>query len=141
MEQHGIRAVAPIACIAVACVLLLTLPGCGGGGDGTPKAVTENFVHALVQHDANGSFRYLSDKFKNEYGITGITWSGLMMRDPIPQTATFTVTGENVQGDTATVTIAPTGGVPQNVNLIKEGGNWHVDYAMGQWYGLVPGLR
>lgn len=139
MKGRGKRTVAPLACIAVFCALLPAVTGCGGGGGGTPRAVTESFLNALVQHDAPGAFDYLSEKFKGEYGVTGITWNGLMTRNPIPGTATFTVTAENVQGDTATVTITPAGGAPQTVNLVKEGGNWRVDYTMGQWYGLAPG--
>ena len=33
----------------------------------------------------------------------------------------------------------PAGGVGQ-VKLVREGGRWPVDYELGQWYGLAPGM-
>jgi len=60
---------------------------------------------------------------------------------PIPKTATFSVKGENVQGNTATVNITPAGGTDHTVNLSNENGNWKVDWPLDEWYGLAPGTR
>ena len=83
----------------------------------------------------------MSLKSEGETGMTLTTWNGLMLKDPIPKTATFSVKGENVQGNTATVTITPADGTDHTVMLSNENGNWKVDWELGEWYGLVPGLQ
>ncbi|MHB8895098.1 MAG: hypothetical protein ACYC99_07985 [Candidatus Geothermincolia bacterium] len=124
----------------IAAVLALSVAGCGGGGTAnTPSGVAEAFLKGLVAHDAGGSYGYMSLKSEGETGMTLASWNGMMMRDPIPKTATFTVKGENVQGNTATVIITPTGGTDHVVKLSNENGNWKVDWQLDEWYGLAPG--
>ena len=126
----------------IAAVLALSFAGCGGGGTAnTPSGVAEAFLKGLIAHDAGGSYGYMSLKSEGETGMTLATWNGLMLKDPIPKTATFSVKGENVQGNTATVTITPAGGTDHTVMLSNENGNWKVDWELGEWYGLVPGLQ
>lgn len=128
-------------CAVIVGVLAVAPAGCGGGGtaDGSPSQVAESFVKALAAHDNPSSYALLSMKSKGEIGVTPMTWPGVMKVNPIPPGATFTVKGESIQGDTATVTIT-TGGADRTVNLVNEEGEWLVDYQAGQWYGLAPGF-
>lgn len=125
----------------IAIALALSIAGCGGGGTAanTPTGVADAFLKRLVQHDAEGSYGYMSLASLGETGMTLISWKGFMMRNTIPKTATFTVKGENVQGNTATVIITPTGGTDHTVKLSNKNGSWKVDWPLGDWYGLAPG--
>lgn len=121
--------------------LALALAGCGGGASAnTPSATAEAFLKGLIAHNAGASYGYMSLKSQGESGMTLASWNAVMMKNPIPKTSTFTVKGENVQGDTATVTITPSGGTDQVVRLSKENGTWKVDWQLGEWYGFVPGM-
>ena len=124
-----------LGCAALAVALVLMV-GCGGSGDGEPKTVAQEFLNALIAHDAPGSYALLSVKFQGEWGVTDIAWNGVIMNAPIPGTASYSVKGQNIQGDSASVTITPAGGADQQVKLVKEDGKWLIDYELGQWYGL-----
>lgn len=139
MGTSSIRPAAVLSCIAVACVLAVALAGCGGGGD-TPSAAAESFLNAMIAHDNPSSYGLFSVKSQGEMGVTAMTWPGVMMANPIPQSASFTITGESIEGDTATVTITTGGGAGGTVGLSKEDGRWLVDYQLGEWYGLAPGF-
>ncbi|MBU4193415.1 MAG: hypothetical protein KKE79_00775 [Actinobacteria bacterium] len=65
-----------------------------------------------------------------------MAWNGAMMRNPISETASYTVKGQDIQGDSATVTITPAGGADEQVKLVREEGKWLIDYELNQWYGL-----
>lgn len=139
--MRNARRGAVLTCIVATAGLVIALAGCGGGGvANTPSGVAEAFLKALIAHDAGASYGYMSLKSQGETGMTLMSWNGLMLQNPIPKTATFTVKGENVQGDTATVTVTPTGGADRVVNLSKENGSWKVDWQLGEWYGLASGL-
>jgi hypothetical protein len=126
--------------VLIATALALSVAGCGGGGTAnTPSAVAEAFLKGLVAHDAGGSYGYMSLKSEGETGMTLASWNGLIMKDPIPKTATFSVKGENVQGNTATVIVTPAGGTDHTVTLSNENGHWKVDWQLGEWYGLAQG--
>lgn len=137
------RKVLSIFIIAIA--LALSLAGCGGGGGGgsagTPSGAAEAFLKALIAHDAAGSYGLMSLASQGETGMTLQSWNGMMMMNPIPKTATFTVKGENIQGNTATVTVTPAGGSDHTVKLSNENGTWKVDWALGDYYGLAPGFQ
>jgi VCBS repeat-containing protein len=136
---NGKKAALSVCLIAVA--LALSAAGCGGGSTANrPTGVAQAFLKGLIAHDAGGSYGYMSLKSEGETGMTLASWNGLMLTDPIPKTATFTVKGENIQGNTATVTITPAGGTDHPVNLSNENGSWKVDWALGEWYGLAPAL-
>jgi len=127
-----------LGCAALAVTLVLIV-GCGGSGGGEPKTVAQEFVNALIAHDAPGSYALLSEKFQGEWGITAVAWNGAMMRNPIPGTASYSVKGQDIHGDSASVTITPAGGADEQVKLVKEDGKWLIDYELGQWYGLDSG--
>ena len=124
-----------LLCAALAATLVLMV-GCGDSGGGDPETVTREFLNALIAHDAPGSYALLSLKFQGEWGVTAITWNGAMMKNPIPETASYSVKGQDIQGDSASVTITPAGGADEQVKLVKEDGEWLIDYELGQWYGL-----
>lgn len=119
--------------------IVACFPGCAGGGGGTPSEVAGEFLDALIAHDAAGSFELLSEKFKGEWGITSMSWNGVMAKNPIPETAAYEITGEEVKGESAEVTIKPGQMSEQVVNLINENGDWRIDYELGEYYGLAPG--
>jgi hypothetical protein len=128
------------AAILLVALSLLALAGCGGGASAnTPSSVAEAFLKGLIAHDAGGSYAFMSLKSEGETGMTLASWNGMMIQDPIPKTTTFAVKTENIQGNTATVTITAPGGVDHVVNLSNENGNWKVDWQLGEWYGLAPG--
>ena len=131
--------VTALACAALAVLLVLGALGCGGSGGGDPKVVAQDFLNALIAHDASGSYTLLSMKFKGEWGITPMSWNGVMMRNRVPEAATYTINGQDTQGDSATVTITPDGGADEQVKLVSEDGKWLIDYELNQWYGLAPG--
>jgi len=139
MDGGSFRAVRAVFCLVSACVLLVAAAGCGGGGD-SPSAAAESFLNALIARDNPSSFALLSMKAQGEMGVTPMTWPGVMMANPIPSNASFTVTGETMEGDTATVSISTGGGTGGTVRLSREGGRWLVDYELGEWYGLAPGF-
>ena len=140
MRRVELMKTLPLICLVIAAVLMLGAVGCGGSGDEDPKAVAEKFLKALIVHDAGGSYPLLSEKFTGEWGITPMAWNGVMTRNPIPESASFIVKGQDIQGDSATVTITPSGGADTQVKLVKENGKWLIDYELNQWYGLAPGV-
>lgn len=135
MRKKGPGGRAAIIWVMLA-IVAVTLIGCGGRGSGDPGAVAQEFLNTLIAHDPTGSFALLSEKFKGEWGITAVDWNGVMMRDPIPETASYSVKSQDIQGDTAVVTITPAGGAEEQVRLVRENGKWLIDYELGQWYGL-----
>lgn len=103
----------------------------------TPSAVAQQFLKAMIAHDAPTSFGLLSMKFKGNYGVTAMTWTPYATTyNLISADATFTVKSENITGDTATVTILNRSGKESPVKLVREDGKWLVDYSLGESYGL-----
>lgn len=113
--------------------IALAIPGCGGG---SPTSVATGFLNALIAHDSRTSFALLSDQFKHEYGLTEKSWNEIVLVNPIPDNATYTVRGVETEGDSAVVTIVARGEKEQDVELVRESGKWKVDYQIGRWYGL-----
>ena len=143
MGRRSLEAGVALFCAVALVVPAVLLAGCGGGGsaEGSPGKAAESFLNALIAHNNPSSYALLSLKSQGEMGVTPMTWPGVMMANPIPSGSTFTVKGESIQGDTATVTITTTtAGADRTVNLVNEEGEWLVDYQLGEWYGLAPGL-
>lgn len=129
-----------LAAVLLIALLVSAAPGCGSSTDSTPAAVARKFVSALITRDASASFDLLSEKFKGEWGVTDMSWEPVMARTPIRPDATFTVRSATTDGDTATVTVLADNGEEGKVKLVREGGGWLVDYELGEWYGLAPGM-
>lgn len=133
------RSIAVTGIISIMVILLLTpaICGCGGsGGENTPQAVADEFLGALVGHDGPGSYALISEKSKGECGITNVSWSGIMLKNPISESATYTLSDAVVEGDTAEVTVESSSG-ETTMHLSREDGEWRVDYELGEWY-LAP---
>ena len=135
MRKAGTSMSVVLGCAALVVALVLIV-GCGSPGGGEPKTVAQKFLNALIAHDERGCYALLSEKFQGEWGVTALAWNGVMMKNPIPKTASYSVKGQNIQGDSASVTITPAGGADEQVKLGKEDGKWLIDYELGQWYGL-----
>lgn len=140
MGSRLIRAAAAVCvCVAASALLASGLAGCGGGTGDSPSQAAEAFLEALIAHDNPSSFALLSMKSQGAMGVTPMTWPGVMKANPIPTDATFTVNSESIQGDTAAVAITTAQGLDRQVALVREDGEWLVDYEIGEWYGLAPG--
>lgn len=122
-------------------ILLCAAPGCGSSTENTPAAAARSFVSALITRDASTSFDLLSEKFKGEWGVTSMSWGPVVERTPIRPDETFSIRSAAVDGDTAAVTVLAGNGEAGTVKLVREGGRWLVDYELGEWYGLAPGMQ
>gem|GEM_PF-4966947 len=122
-----------LTCLAL--VLFLVFTGCAKSSV-SPKFVADSFLRAFVKKDAHGTFKYLSEKSKEEMGITGVTWMGVLMGLPIDTTESYTILREEISGDSARVDIETSRGENASVRLVKEKGKWLVDYTFGEMFGL-----
>ena len=129
---------AALTCVLVLTVLMIGAAGCGNNGDGgnDPSSVAKAFLDGLIAHDAEATYGYLSADFTGKYGITALTWKGIMSKDPIPSEAGYTIKSEVIDGQSATVTIEPSTGGEKSMLLVNEDGEWKVQYEINEWYGL-----
>jgi hypothetical protein len=109
----------------------LSAVGCGGGGTsggGTPKQAATNWLNDLKNGNWGATYDALSSADQKK--ITRQQWIDNYKKQGKPAADTsFTVSGEKVNGQNATVTVKITqGGQSQSgsLSLIKEGNNWKI---------------
>jgi hypothetical protein len=120
--------------LLLACGLLVA--SCGGqtqtSNAGTPKQAVIDFLSALKRNDYNAMYDMLTSQDQKQ--VSRKDWVDINSKAPASMAEgnkqlAWTVTGEDVKGNDATVTVKLTqGGQSEDdtIGLVKEGKDWKV---------------
>ena len=100
--------------------LALAVGSCGGGG--SPTAAAKAFMAAVEKGDAKAMEKVAT---KDTVALMGMF--GEKASDSVKEYGKITDSSEEIDGDTATVSLTFDSGKTEKVSLIKENGKWLVD--------------
>jgi len=101
--------------------LVFGLASCGGG---SPSAVAKTFYAAVEKGDTK-----TIEKVTTSQTASLMALFGGMMKEEIKEYGKITGATEKIDGDKATVTLTFANGETDDVDLVKDGGKWKVNFS------------
>ena len=94
-----------------------------------PRQTAEGYLGALAKLDFPAAAGFVADEGRSNFEFLGKLYAGLGPEERKKfQVTDWKVTGEAVNGDTATVDFTFDGAKKGQLNLIRSGGFWKVDH-------------
>jgi len=103
----------------IAAALVFGMASCGGGGG--PSAAAKGFITAVEKGDAKAMEKYATAETA---GL--IAAFGEKAKTSITEKGKVTDTSEEIDGDTAKVTLTFANGETEDLDLVKVDGKWKV---------------
>lgn len=109
------------------CGVLILMLACGSGPD--PRNAAEGYLRALAKLDFDGAATFVADEGRTNFEFLKTLYAGLKPEEKEKfRVSDWSVTGEHVEGDSATVDFTFDRGKKGQLSLKKVGGVWKVDH-------------
>ncbi|MCL1814754.1 MAG: DUF4878 domain-containing protein [Treponema sp.] len=110
-----------VALISFALVIGFTILACGGGNSDSPSAVVKQFFTAVEKGDTKAL-----EKSATSETVALLAMFGEKAKEGATSNGKIKSTAEEIDGDTAVVTITFENDETENIDLVKVDGKWKV---------------